>query len=67
MTAFEFAIVSADERYLGGCGLNQIDKANNRANLATGFDRGATRQRVATAAVRKVQNWAFQKTDLIPS
>ena len=32
-TTFEFAIVSADGRFLGGCGLNQIDTANQRANL----------------------------------
>ncbi len=32
-TSFEFAVVSADGRYLGGCGLNQIDQANSRANL----------------------------------
>ena len=32
-TAFEFAIVSTDGRYLGGCGLNQIDTINHRANM----------------------------------
>jgi hypothetical protein len=31
-TAFEFAIVGYAERYLGGCGLNQFDVLNRRAN-----------------------------------
>ena len=29
-TAYEFAIVSADGQFLGGCGLNQIDQVNQR-------------------------------------
>ena len=64
-TAFEFAIVSAEGRYLGGCGLNQIDKANHRANLGYWVRSGATRQGVATSAVRQIREWAFQTTDLI--
>ena len=32
-TAFEFAMVGKDGRYLGGCGLNQLDAINKRANL----------------------------------
>jgi RimJ/RimL family protein N-acetyltransferase len=64
-TAFEFAIVSAEGRYLGGCGLNQIDKANNWANLGYWVRSGATRQGAATAAVCKIRDWAFQTTDLI--
>jgi len=64
-TAFEFAIVSAEGRYLGGCGLNQIDKANHRANLGYWVRSGATRQGVATSVVRQIREWAFQTTDLI--
>jgi ribosomal-protein-serine acetyltransferase len=29
-SAFEFAIVAPNGRYLGGCGLNQVDKINTR-------------------------------------
>jgi len=54
-TAFEFAIVSADGRYLGGCGLNQIDAVNRRANLGYWVRSTATRQGVATAAVRALR------------
>ena len=64
-TAFEFAIVSAEGHYLGGCGLNQIDKANKRANLGYWVRSGATRQGVATSAARQIREWAFQTTDLI--
>jgi len=64
-TAFEFAIESADGRYLGGCGLNQIDQANHRANLGYWVRSSATRKGVATAAVRAVRDWAFDRTGLI--
>jgi len=64
-TAFEFAIISGDGRYLGGCGLNQIDTANHRANLGYWVRSTATRQGVASDAVRALRDWAFQTTDLI--
>jgi ribosomal-protein-serine acetyltransferase len=63
--AFEFAIVSADGRFLGGCGLNQIDTVNHRANLGYWVRSTATRRGVATAAVRAIREWAFDATDLI--
>ena len=64
-TAFEFAIVSADGGYLGGCGLNQIDKTNCRANLGYWVRSSATRLGVATTAVRAIRDWAFDRTGLI--
>jgi ribosomal-protein-serine acetyltransferase len=65
-TSFEFAIVSADGgRYLGGCGLNQIDTANRRANLGYWVRSSATGRGVATAAVRKIRDWGFEHTALI--
>jgi ribosomal-protein-serine acetyltransferase len=64
-TAFEFAIVSNDGRYLGGCGLNQIDAMNNRANLGYWVRSAATRRGTASAAVRAVREWAFETTTLI--
>jgi RimJ/RimL family protein N-acetyltransferase len=63
--AFEFAIVSGDGRYLGGCGLNQIDKVNKRANLGYWVRSSATRKGAATEAVRSIRSWAFRNTDLI--
>jgi ribosomal-protein-serine acetyltransferase len=64
-TAFEFAIVSASGRYLGGCGLNQIDKANKRANLGYWVRSMETRKGVATVAVGLIRDWAFENTDLV--
>ena len=32
-TEFHFAILDGDGNYLGGCGLNQMDKAGKTANL----------------------------------
>jgi ribosomal-protein-serine acetyltransferase len=64
-TAFEFAIVSADDRYRGGCGLNQVDVMNRRANLGYWVRTSATRHGVATHAVRSIRDWAFEHTELI--
>jgi RimJ/RimL family protein N-acetyltransferase len=64
-TAFEFAMIDDDGRYLGACGLNQIDHANRRANLGYWVRTSATNQGVATRAVRVLRDWAFAYTDLI--
>jgi len=64
-TAFEFAIVSADGRLLGGCGLNQIDTVNRRANLGYWVRSSATGRGVATAAVGLLRRWGFEHTDLL--
>ncbi len=62
---FQFAIVAPDGRLLGGCGLNQLDPLNRRANLGYWVCSRATRRGVATAAVRLLRAWAFDNTDLI--
>ena len=64
-TAFEFAIVGSDGRYLGGCGLNQIDSGNRRANLGYWVRSTMTRRGIATNAVGLVRRWAFANTNLI--
>jgi ribosomal-protein-serine acetyltransferase len=64
-TAFEFAILSRDGRYLGGCGLNEIERMNRRANLGYWVRSSATRRGVATAAVLALREWAFEATDLL--
>jgi len=64
-TAYEFAVESDAGRYLGACGVNQIDQANRRANLGYWIRSGVTRQGVATAAVRAVRDWAFEHTNLV--
>jgi ribosomal-protein-serine acetyltransferase len=64
-TAYEFAIESLDGWYLGGCGLNQIDALNRRANLGYWVRTSATRQGVARTAVMQLAAWAYAHTDLV--
>lgn len=63
-SSFEFAIVSSDGLYLGGCGLNQIDVVNRRANVGYWVRSSVTRQGIATAAIRELVAWGFANTDL---
>jgi ribosomal-protein-serine acetyltransferase len=63
-TAFEFAIITDQDAYLGGCGLNQIDALNQRANLGYWVRSAATGKGVATAATQLTREWAFANTDL---
>jgi ribosomal-protein-serine acetyltransferase len=63
--AFEFAIVSEDGRFLGGCGVNQIDRDNRRANVGYWVRSSAARQGAATASVGLISDWAFAHTDLV--
>jgi RimJ/RimL family protein N-acetyltransferase len=64
-TVFEFAIVSADGRYLGGCGVNQVDFVNERANLGYWVRSSEAGREVATRAVRLMKDWAFRHTGLV--
>ena len=64
-TNFEFAITSATGEYLGGCGLNQIDALNQRANLGYWVRSSATGKGVATTAVQLLRNWGFAHTELV--
>jgi ribosomal-protein-serine acetyltransferase len=61
---FEFAITSRAGRFLGGCGLNQLDALNRRANLGYWVRTSAARRGVATEAVRLLREWGFANTDL---
>jgi ribosomal-protein-serine acetyltransferase len=63
--AFEFAIVATDGRYLGGCGLNQVDTINKRANLSYWVRSSVTRRGVATTAIGLLRAWGFRTTDLV--
>lgn len=61
---FEFAIVDADGRLVGGCGINQIDEVTRRANVGYWVRTSAARRGVATTAVRAVIAWARANTEL---
>jgi ribosomal-protein-serine acetyltransferase len=62
---YAFAIVGADGRLLGGCGVNQINRAHRLGNLGYWVRTSATRRGVATEAVRQVADFAFGNTDLV--
>jgi RimJ/RimL family protein N-acetyltransferase len=64
-TEYAFAIARPDGRFLGGCGLNQIDPNHRRANLGYWVRSSETGKGIATEAVRLLADWAFRKTDLI--
>ena len=63
--AYEFAIVSREGRYLGGCGLSRIDPLNRLANLGYWVRTSATRRGIARTAVTQVAAWAYEHTDLM--
>ena len=63
--AYEFVILDEVGRFLGGCGINQISKANRFANLGYWVRTSATGRGVAPAAARLVAEYAFRGTDLI--
>ena len=61
---YNFAIVGAGGRFLGGCGLNQLRKEHRMANLGYWVRTSAAGAGVAPAAVRKLARFAFRETDL---
>jgi RimJ/RimL family protein N-acetyltransferase len=61
---FEFAIVDPMGRYLGNCGLNQIDEANRRCNLGYWVRSSATGRGFAARSVAMTRDWAFEHTNL---
>lgn len=60
---YAFVIEGEDGAFLGGCGLNQLDRANRRANLGYWVRTDATGRGVAQAAARAVLNFAFTERD----
>jgi ribosomal-protein-serine acetyltransferase len=59
--AYDFGIYDAkDGTMLGGCGLNNIDKENRRANLGYWVRTSRTGQGVATAATLLLAKWGFE-------
>ncbi|HUG53180.1 MAG TPA: GNAT family protein [Vicinamibacteria bacterium] len=62
---YDFAIVDVEGRFLGGCGLNQINHAHGFANLGYWVRTGAAGRGIATAAARRLADWAFRNTGLV--
>ena len=61
---FQFVIVSPSGRFLGGCGINAVDHEHSYGNMGYWVRSSATGAGAATAAVRRVQRWAFENADL---
>ena len=64
-TEFEFAILNGDGFYLGGCGLNWIDRKQKIADLGYWVRSSAMGQGVAVHAVKLLSKWGFDNTDLM--
>lgn len=62
---YAFVIAAPDGRFLGGCGLNQINRVHRIANFGYWVRTSATGRGVATAAVRELSRFAFENTDLV--
>ena len=62
---YTFAIVGADGRFLGGCGINQINRIHRLGNLGYWVRTSATGHGVATEAVRQAAEFALRETDLV--
>jgi ribosomal-protein-serine acetyltransferase len=61
----QFAIVTEGDHYLGGCGLNGINREHGYANLGYWVRSAATGRGVAPRAVQLLRDWAFAHTDLV--
>ena len=61
---YNFAIVDADDRFLGGCGLNRIEHNHRVANLGYWVRTSAAGRGVATAATLLLAEFAFEQTNL---
>jgi ribosomal-protein-serine acetyltransferase len=62
---FAFAIVGEDGRFLGGCGVNQINSIHRFGNLGYWVRTSATGHGVASEAVRQAAEFAFRSTNLV--
>jgi len=60
---YAFVICGEGGRFLGGCGLNHLDRANRRANLGYWVRTSTQRHGVATRATKLLADWAFDQTD----
>lgn len=64
-TEFDFVIASPRGRFLGGCGLASIDRANLRAEVGYWVRSSEAGQRIASDALRLLTLWTFENTDLV--
>jgi ribosomal-protein-serine acetyltransferase len=63
-TEYQFAVLSSEGHYLGGCGLNGLNLEHRFANLGYWIRSSATGLGFGPQAVRLVSAWAFAHTTL---
>jgi RimJ/RimL family protein N-acetyltransferase len=62
---YNFVIVDSSGRFVGACGLNQINRVNRFANLGYWVRSSDAGRGVASDAVRHLAAFAFSRTDLL--
>ena len=62
---YSFAIVGPDGRFLGGCGINQVNRLHQFGNLGYWVRTSATGHGVAREAIRQLADFAFRNTELV--
>lgn len=62
-TAFDFVLTDDTDTIVGGCGLNQFDLANRRANIGYWVRTSSVGRGHATAPVKLLVRWAMENTD----
>ena len=62
---YNFAITGERERFLGGCGINQINRIHRFGNLGYWVRSSEAGRGVAVEAVRLLAQFAFFNTDLV--
>jgi RimJ/RimL family protein N-acetyltransferase len=62
---FALAVVGADGRFLGACGVSQVNSIHGFGNLGYWVRTSATGQGVASDAVRQLAKYAFRHSDLM--
>jgi len=63
--AYDFVITDSSGRFLGACGLNQINRDHRFANLGYWVRSADAGRGVASTAVRQLAAFAFSRTDIL--
>jgi ribosomal-protein-serine acetyltransferase len=62
--AWDFVIVDSSGRFVGACGIHRLDLRNGVGEIGYWVRTSATRQGIATAAVRQLCRWAVDEAGL---
>ncbi len=64
LSEWSFVIVDADGRIMGTCGVHRLDTLNGCGEVSYWVRTSATRQGIASEAVRQVTQWAISEQGL---